>query len=169
MTLIPAQTTTTPPAQLQKNKLVLVVSRGTLDAIYPALVLATTAPSMGMECDVYFIFWGLKALTKKGIKNVKIGSVGNPGLPLPNAIGMLPGMTEMATKMMNSKIKKYWPSPYEMLKMAKDAGARIHACSPTMGFMGVSEEDLIPEVEDIVGASAFLGWATDPQAVTLFI
>ena len=169
MTKNSVQTSTKPPIQLQKNKLVLVVSRGTLDAIYPALVLATTAPSMDVECDVYFTFWGLKAITKKGIMNVKIGSVGNPGLPLPNVIGMIPGMTEMATKMMNSRIKKYWPGPYEMLKMAKDAGARIHACSPTMGFMGISEGDLIPEVEDIVGASAFLGWATDPQAVTLFI
>ena len=56
-----------------------------------------------------------------------------------------------------------------MIKMAKDCGVKLHACSPTMGFMDVKEEDLIPEVDDIVGASAFLSWASEPDALTLFI
>jgi peroxiredoxin family protein len=40
--------------------------------------------------------------------------------------------------------------------LAKDSGVKLHACSPTMRFMDVKEENLIPEVDDIVGASAFL-------------
>ena len=155
--------------QVQKKRLVLVVSKGTIDMLYPAMVLATTAPAMGMEVDMYFTFWGLRALTKDGVESAKIAPVGNPGLPLPNIMGMLPGMTKMATGMMKKRIEKFWPNIYDMIKMAKQSGVRIHACSPTMGFMGIKEEEMIPEVDDIVGASAFLGWASRPDAITLFI
>ena len=141
---------------IQKKRLILVVSKGTIDMLYPALVLATTAPAMGMTCDMYFTFWGLKVLTKDGVNSVKIAPVGNPGMPMPNIVGVIPGMTKMASTMMKSKIEKFWPNIYEMIKMAKDSGVKLHACSPTMGFMDVKEENLIPEVDDIVGASAFL-------------
>ena len=154
---------------IQKKRLILVVSKGTIDMLYPALVLATTAPAMGMTCDMYFTFWGLKVLTKDGVNSVKIAPVGNPGMPMPNIVGVIPGMTKMASTMMKSKIEKFWPNIYEMIKMAKDSGVKLHACSPTMGFMDVKEEDLIPEVDDIVGASAFLSWASEPDALTLFI
>mgnify|MGYP001415694391 CR=1 FL=1 len=69
--------------EIRKKRLVLVVSKGTIDMIYPALVLATTAPAMGMTVDMYFTFWGLKALTKNGVNSVKIAPVGNPGMPMP--------------------------------------------------------------------------------------
>ncbi len=154
---------------VQKKRLILVVSKGTIDMIYPALVLATTAPAMGMSVDIYFTFWGLKVLTKDGVNSVKIAPVGNPGMPMPNIVGVIPGMTKIASTMMKSKIEKFWPDVYEMIKMAKDSGVKLHACSPTMGFMDVKEEDLIPEVDDIVGASAFLSWASEPDALTLFI
>ncbi len=87
---------------------------------------------------------------------------------MPNILGMLPGMTSLATSMMKGRIKKYWPTVREMMKSAKEAGVRIHACSPTMGLMNVSKEDLIPEVDDIIGASTYLDWAVDAD-VTLFI
>ena len=154
---------------IQKKRLILVVSKGTIDMLYPALVLATTAPAMGMTCDMYFTFWGLKVLTKDGVNSVKIAPVGNPGMPMPNIVGVIPGMTKIASTMMKSKIEKFWPDVYAMIKMAKDSGVKLHACSPTMGFMDVKEEDLIPEVDDIVGASAFLSWASEPDALTLFI
>ena len=154
---------------VQKKRLILVVSKGTIDMIYPALVLATTAPAMGMSVDIYFTFWGLKVLTKDGVNSVKIAPVGNPGMPMPNIVGVIPGMTKIASTMMKSKIEKFWPDVYKMIKMAKDSGVKLHACSPTMGFMDVKEEDLIPEVDDIVGASAFLSWASEPDALTLFI
>ena len=52
---------------LTKDRLVLVVSKGTVDMLYPALVLAVTGAAMGMKVDLYFTFWGLNVLTKKGV------------------------------------------------------------------------------------------------------
>ncbi len=151
-----------------KKKLVIVISKGTLDMAYPPLILATSAAAMDMEVDLYFTFWGLDLLNKNKIGSIKMASVGNPGLPIPNIIGMIPGMTKMATSMMKNRIKKYWPTIPEMMKSAKEAGVRIHACSPTMGLMNVDKGDLIPEVDDIIGASTYLDLAIDAD-ITLFI
>lgn len=150
------------------NHLVLVVTNDTIDKVYPPMILATTAAASGMEVDIYFTFWGLKLLDKKGHTKTKLASVGNPALPMPNIMGMLPGMTAMATKMMKGKIKKYWPTIPEMMQQAKDMGVRLHACSPTMGLMGMTEKDLIPLTDTICGASTFLDWATSPGSVTIF-
>jgi len=151
------------------NRLVLVVTKDTIDQVYPPLILATTAAASGMEVDIYFTFWGLKLLDKRSHKKTKLASVGNPALPMPNILGVLPGMTAMATRMMKGQIKKYWPTIPEMMQQAKDLGVRFHACSPTMGLMGIEKKDLIPLTDDIVGASTFLDWATSAGTATIFI
>ena len=151
------------------NRLVLVVTKDTLDQVYPPMILATTAAASGMEVDVYFTFWGLKLLDKKSHGKTQLASVGNPALPMPNILGVLPGMTGMATRMMKGKIKKYWPTIPDMMQQAKDMGVRFHACSPTMGLMDIKESDLIPLTDDIVGASTFLEWATSPGTATIFV
>lgn len=150
------------------NRLVLVVTKDTIDQVYPPLILATTAAASGMEVDMYFTFWGLKLLDKRSHSKTKLASVGNPALSMPNILGVLPGMTAIATRMMKGQIKKYWPTIPEMMRQAKDLGVRFHACSPTMGLMRMEEEDLIPLTDDIVGASTFLDWATSSGTATIF-
>jgi len=154
------------PAPIAK-RLVIVLTKATLDEAYPAFILANTGAASGMEVDLYFTFWGMKLLDKRTAKKTKLSPVGNPAMGMPNLLAVLPGATAMATAMMKRKIKKYWPTIPEMMQQAKEMGVRMHACSPTMGLMGLKETDLIEGV-DIVGASAFLGWASD-NAVTIFI
>jgi peroxiredoxin family protein len=149
------------------KRLVIVLSKATLDDAYPAFILATTGAASGMEVDLYFTFWGMKLLDKRTAKKTKLSPIGNPGMGMPNLLAVMPGATALATAMMKRKIKKYWPTLPAMMEQAKEMGVRMHACSPTMGLMGLKEKDLIEGV-DIVGASAFLGWASD-NAVTIFI
>jgi peroxiredoxin family protein len=162
----PAEVETPSPAPTAK-RLVIVLSKATLDEAYPAFILAQTGAASGMDVDLYFTFWGMKLLDKRTAKKTKLSPVGNPAMGMPNLLAVLPGATAMATAMMKRKIKKYWPTIPEMMQQAKEMGVRMHACSPTMGLMGLKEKDLIEGV-DIVGASAFLGWASD-NAVTIFI
>ncbi len=164
---IATQKTAETGMEKRANHLVLVITNDTIDKVYPPLIIATTGAASGMQVDVYCTFWGLKLLDKRSWTKTKLASVGNPALPMPNIMGMLPGMTAMATKMMKGKIKKYWPTIPEMMQQAKDMGVKFHACSPTMGLMGMTEKDLTPLTEDIVGASTFLDWATS-GAVTIF-
>jgi peroxiredoxin family protein len=152
----------------KKKRLVIVISKGTLDMAYPPLILATSAAAMDMEVDLYFTFWGLDLLNKKRNYSPKLPPIANPSLGMPNILGIIPGMTAIATSMMKGKIKKYWPTVEEMIKAAKEAGVRIHACSPTMGLMNMDKEDLIPEVDDIIGATTYLDLAIEAD-VSLFI
>lgn len=155
------------PEEERAKKLVIVLTKGTLDEAYPAFILATTGAATGMEVHVYFTFWGMKLLDKRTHTKTKLSPLGNPAMGMPPILSVLPGMERLATWMMKSKIKKYWPTIPEMMEQATDLGVQLHACSPTMGLMGLDEKHLIPGV-DIVGASAFLGWASE-GAVTIFI
>ncbi len=149
--------------------MVIIVSKGTLDMVYPPLILATTAAAMDMEVHLYFTFWGMDLLNKKKIDKLKISSVGNPGLSIPNIIGSIPGMTAIATTMMKKKMKKSnMLTIKEMIKSSSKNGVKIHACSPTMGIMNIKKEDLIPEVTDIIGAATYISHALDAD-IQLFI
>jgi len=137
-----------------KNKLVIVASRGTADGLYPALILATTAAAQGMPVDVYFTFGGMKLLTKGVADSIK------PSTDL--------GLSKEELSQLLAK--GGMPSLMDMLKAAKEAGVKIHACSPTMNLFGMTEKDLADGVcDDVIGASTFLELARQPDAVTLFI
>ena len=158
-----------PKEQQKRNKLVIICSKGSLDMACPPLMLATTAAAMGMEVDLYFTFWGMSMINKKTIDSLKISPVGNPALPMPNILGMIPGMSSMMTSMMKKNMQKIkMPSIREMIATAKESGVKFHACSNTMEMMGVKKEDLIPEVDDIIGAATYLELASE-DAITLFI
>jgi peroxiredoxin family protein len=153
----------------KRNKLVIICSKGSLDMAYPPLMLATTAAAMGMEVDLYFTFWGMNMISKKTIDSMKISPVGNAALPIPNILGMIPGMSSMMTSMMQKKMQKIkMPSIREMIATAKESGVRFHACSNTMEIMGFKKEDLIPEVDDVIGAATYLDMASE-DAITLFV
>ncbi len=155
--------------QLKRNRLVIICSKGSLDMAYPPLMLATTGAAMGMDVHLYFTFWGMNMITKKTIDSLKISPVGNPALPMPNILGMIPGMSGMVTSMMRKKMQKMkMPSIREMITSAKESGVKFHACSPSMDMMGLKKDDLIPEVDDIIGAATYLDLASE-DAITLFV
>jgi len=137
----------------KKKKLAIIVHSGTLDRIYCAFILGSTATAMDMETHLYFTFWGLNMLVKGGLEKA--------GLPA-------------TYKHMEEQLKKKlgemkYPTPYELLKRMKASGLlKIYACSPTMKMFGVKKEDLIPEVDEIAGAAAFLDLASDAD-ITLLV
>jgi peroxiredoxin family protein len=153
----------------KKKRLVIICSKGTLDMVYPPFILATTAAAMDYEVHMYFTFWGMDVLNKKKVDNLKIAAVGNPGMPMPTILGVIPGMTRMATWMMKKQIKQGgFPEIRELIKTAKESGVKLHACEPTIKVMGIKKDDLIEEVDDIIGAAAYLELAAEAD-ISLFI
>ena len=89
---------------------------------YPPLILATAAAAMDMEVTIFFTFYGLDILKKGNADHLKVAPIANPAMPVPvpNIIGMLPGMTYMATTMMNNWMKKAQVAKLsELLEMAR--------------------------------------------------
>lgn len=153
----------------KKKKVCIICSKGTLDQVYPGFIIATTAAAMDYEVHLYFTFWGMDVLNKKKLDNLKVSPVGNPGMGLPTIFGILPGMTDMATSMMKKKVKQGgFPEIKELLKTAKETGVKIHACEPTIKVMGINEDELVDEVDDVIGAAAYIDLAKDAD-IALFV
>lgn len=140
------------PMSKERKKLAIIVHSGTLDRIYCAFILGSTATSMGMETHLYFTFWGLNALKKGGLE--KAG---------------LPATYKNMEEHMQEKLREMkYPTPYELLKRMKASGLlKIYACSPTMNMFNIKREDLIPEVDEIAGAAAFLDIASNADTTLL--
>jgi peroxiredoxin family protein len=150
------------------SRMAIIAAHGTLDAAYPPLILATTAAALDMEVAIFFTFYGLEILKKGHIDHLQVAPIANPAMPVPvpNIVGMLPGMTAMATAMMNSMMKKADVSKLsELLEAALEMKVRLIACQMTMGVMGIKKEDLIDGIE-VGGAATFVEYASH-NAVTL--
>jgi peroxiredoxin family protein len=121
-----------------------------------------------MEAAIFFTFYGLEILKKGKADKLMVAPIANPAMPVPvpNIVGMLPGMTGMATGMMNSWMKKANVAKLsELIEMAVEGGVRLIACQMSMDVMGIKKEDLIDGVE-IGGAATFLSYASE-NAITL--
>ena len=159
------------------KKLALIASKGTLDWAYPPFILASAAAAMGWEVGIFFTFYGFDIISKKRMNALKVAPIGNPAMPepipavpvkVPNIIGIIPGMTHVATAFMKSWMGgANLPSIPEFVEMAQEMGVRFFACAMTMGLMGVDEEDLIDGCE-LVGATTFLDFAADAD-VQLYV
>jgi peroxiredoxin family protein len=152
------------------SKLAIISWHGTLDAAYPPLILATAAVAMDMEAAIFFTFFGLEIIKKGNIDKLKVAPIANPAMPVPvpNIVGMLPGMTAMATGMMNNMMKKANVSKLsELLEIAQEMDVRLIGCQMSMDVMGVKKEDLIDGIE-IGGAATFLEYASEDAVVLGF-
>lgn len=139
------------------RKLSIICSKGSLDMAYPGLILANAARMMGIEADLFFTFWGMDIISRKSVNNLKVTPVGNPAMHMPTIMGVLPGVSSMATSMMMKEIGKLdVPPVQEFLEMLHDAGCGIYACRMASDMMHLDREDLIDEVDDIIGAMEFL-------------
>ncbi len=130
------------------NKIVIIVSKGSMDTAYPPLNLATTSVALGMEAHLFFTFWGINLIRKNTYDKLTIS-------PEAQASGMTADMLTEANRKINC------PSIPDMIKMAKEMGVKFHACSTSSEMMGLKKDDLIPEVDDIVGATTCLITAKD--------
>ena len=150
----------------EDRKLAIICSKGTLDMAYPGLVLANAALMEGIDVTLFFTFWGLDMVNKKKMTHLKISPLGNPSMGMPNLVGVLPGMTTMATTMMKHEIEKLdFPPVDEFIEMISDAGGKIYGCKMSMDMMHLEKEDLCDEVEDIVGAMEFMEMSDGAQII----
>jgi peroxiredoxin family protein len=148
----------------QNRKLAIICSKGSLDMAYPGLILANAARMMGIDADLFFTFWGLDIITKKNVDHLKVTPVGNPAMHMPNILGVIPGVSSMATSMMMKEIDKLdVPPVHEFLTMIHDAGAGIYACRMAMDMMHLEKDDLVEEVDEVLGAMEFLEKAEGAQ------
>ena len=153
-----------------EDRLAIVCSKGTLDMAYPPFVLATAAAAMDMEVMLFFTFWGLDIINRHKIDSLEVSISSNPGMPaMAKVAGMVPFGTKMVTGMMKDQFaRSKVMSVREFVQTSSEMGVHMVACQMSMDVLGIKRGDLIPEVEDVVGAATFLDFAKESN-VQLFI
>ncbi|MFD1513390.1 DsrE/DsrF/DrsH-like family protein [Halomarina rubra] len=137
------------------KKMVIIATKGTLDMAYPPLILASTAAAFGYDVTVFHTFWGLEILHEDHAKELKLSSVGNPNMPMPNAIAALPGMDEVTTRMMRKRIADNEVATVEeLIETSIQTGVDLQACQMTIDLLGYDEDDFFDGVTTGVGAAS---------------
>jgi peroxiredoxin family protein len=129
------------------EKVSIIISKGSLDGIYPGLILANGARAEGMEANLFFTFFGLDAVHKQRHDHIKLATVGNPGVHPATMLGGLPGMSSVMTHYLTRKMEGLdFPSVPEFIEMIADTGAGLYACHASFELFGLEKDDLVPQV-----------------------
>ena len=148
------------------TKVSIIISKGSLEGIYPGLIMANGARAEGMDANLFFTFFGLDAIHKKRIDHIKVATVGNPAMHIPTLIGGLPGMSALATHMMNKTMDKLDIPPIgEFIEMIGDTGAGMYACKASVDMFNLTKDDFVDQVQDIITVGDFYDMAAGGQII----
>ena len=155
----------------EKKKLSIVVFSGDFDRAVAAFTMATGAAAVNWEVNLFFTFWGLNLIKKKhgrawlgrGLMarffNFLLG--GRNKLPLTrlNFAGISP---RLMTGMMRKNNVATLP---ELIDAARELGIKFIACEMAMHILGIAKDDLIDEVENVIGVATFLNISEDAKII----
>ncbi|MHB8572594.1 MAG: DsrE/DsrF/DrsH-like family protein [Candidatus Dormibacteria bacterium] len=148
------------------TKVSIIVSKGSLEGIYPALIMANGARAEGMEANLFFTFFGLDAIHRAHQEHIKLATVGNPGLHLATWLGGVPGMSSAMTHYLAGKMEKLDIPPIpEFIEMIADTGAGLYGCKASVDLFGLRREDLIDQVRDVITVGEFYTMAAGGQII----
>ena len=148
------------------EKVSIVISKGSLEGVYPGLIMANGARMAGIEADLFFTFFGLDAIRKDRIEKIKVATVGNPGMHMATWIGAVPGFSALATRMMKRQMEKIDIPPIpEFIELVHDSGVHLYACKATVDMFGLTMDAFVPQVDEIISVGEFYALAAGGQII----
>lgn len=148
------------------EKVSIIISKGSLEGVYPGLIMANGARMEGIEANLFFTFFGLDAIMKKRMEKLKVATVGNPAMHMPSLMGIIPGMSAFASGMMKKQMEKLDIPPVgEFIEMINDAGGKFYACKATVEMFGLHMDDFCPQVDSIINVGKFYEIAAGGQII----
>jgi peroxiredoxin family protein len=154
-----------------KEKLSIVCFSGDFDRAVAALTIATGAAATNREVTLFFTFWGLNIVKKRGghrwtgrgilarFFNFLMGGRNNLPLSRLNFGGLSP---KLMTGMMKAKNVA---TLEELFEAAKELGVGFVACEMAMHILELKKEDLVDEVAEVIGVSTFLDRSRDAKII----
>lgn len=141
---------------MSQRKIALICSKGGLDEVYPALILASGARQNGFDASIFFTFWGLDAITESKVDHLHVNMAGNAAIPVPTMVAGLPGMESLAGTLMLRRMQELdLPGVREMLQTLADSGCELFACELAMKMFGRTQKDLVPQVSGVLTVGDF--------------
>lgn len=156
-----------------RNKLSIICFSGHYDRLLAAYTLATGAAAMGWDVNLFFTFWAFNAVKRrrgraflgKGLLsrlfNFLMG--GRDLLPLStlNLGGLSPHLLRHLMR------RRHVPDLDRLMEAAFELGVGHYACEMSLTVFGMTKDDLIPQIRDIVGVAGFLQKAQGGQILFL--
>ena len=156
---------------MEHKKISIVCFSGEFDKMLAAYTIATGAAATNREVTMFFTFWGLNALKKqRGRKSIGkeflsrafnwlMGGRNNLPLSRLNFGGASP-------KLMSGMMKKNnVASLDELMEAASALGIRFFACEMSMHILGLTKDDLLDDVQQVVGVATFLNESEDAHII----
>lgn len=157
---------TVPDVDDSIKKVSIIISKGSLEEIYPGLIMANGARAEGIEANLFFTFFGMDAIHKERHDHIKVATVGNPGLHIPTWAGGLPGVSALMTKYMEHQIEELdFPGIAEFVEMISDTGAGLYACMASVDLFGIERHELIDQVDGVITVGEFYEMAGGGQII----
>ena len=148
------------------DKVSVIISRGSLEGVYPGLIMANGARMEGIDANVFFTFFGLDAINRAKHDHVKVATVGEPGLHLATWLGGFPGMSSLVTHQLAGKMEELDIPPIpEFVEMISDSGAGLYACKASVDLFGLDRDDFIGQVDDVITVGEFYHLAAGGQII----
>lgn len=152
------------------KKVMIIVSKATLENVYASFILANGARMEGIESELFFTFFGLEAITKSKLEHLHVATVGNPAMHIPTMLGGLPGMEAFATTMMKKEMEKLDIPPVdEFLEILSASGVKMWACKLAMDMFHLEKKDLIDDLEGVLTVGDFYNRAHGEGTHLMFI
>lgn len=148
------------------RKVAIIVSKGGMDEVFPALIMANGARQSGIEALLFFTFYGLDAIIDAKVDHLHVNMAGNPSAPMPTIVAGLPGMEAIAASMMKRKMAQLdIPTVREMLTMLDDSGAHIFGCELAMKMFEVDSSELVEQVKAVITVGDFYDLSEGAQII----
>ena len=130
-----------------KKGLSIIFHSNSYDRVYHGLSIVLAALAMGREAKFFFTYWALRGLKKDTYPLFKLDKE-----------------AEDYRELLEKNIKKgHMLSVSELLTEAKKMGAKVYACTSSMGLLNISRDELIDEVDKSTGITTFLSETKDDQ------
>lgn len=154
----------------QIKKMMIILSKGTLENVYAAFVLANGARTEGIAAEMFFTFFGLEAIHKKKLEHLHVATVGNPSMHIPTMLGGLPGVEALASSMMKKEMEKVdMPDVPEFLDILTASGVKLWACKLAMDMFHYEKDDLYDNVDAVITVGDFYSRSSGEGVQMLFI
>jgi peroxiredoxin family protein len=157
------------------KKVNIICAKGAIEDVYATLILGNGAVMEGIECNIFFTFFGLDAIIKTRMDKLHTSAVGNPalrfsgGMRMPTRLGVIPGIEAIISGKMRSRMEKLdIPPVSEFMNMIIAGGGKIYACKLGMDMFAVKKEDLSEHVSGILTVGEFYALAGGEGSQIIF-
>ncbi len=154
------------------EKVLIICSKGSLQDVYAALIMANGAVMDGIETHVFFTFFGLDAINKKKLDALHVPTVGNPAMmrAVPTMVAGLPGFESFASTMMKKEMEKLdIPPVSELLEMIVAGGGKLYGCLLAVEMFKLKREDLVDDLDSIITVGDMFGLANGDNSHIIFV